>query len=161
MLSAMLLASCNVKDDIKSMGGTENTASVTTEAAKADLTAVWNDMKACEKMPQMIEFDANAMLDTCGIKAEDCVSAVVAVSSDGLLADEVWLIEAKDEDALARITDLANKRIIDKDESSKTYSPEQNKIVKDAQIITKGNVLALIVSPDVDELAKVFNDAVS
>ena len=47
------------------------------------------------------------MLNYLGISMEDCAQAVVAVTSDGLGADEVWLIQAKDTEALARLQPLA------------------------------------------------------
>ena len=110
-------------------------------------------------LPDMIKMDANMMLNFCGIDAADCKEALVYVSADGLLADEIWLIEAKDAAALSRLETLAKNRLERKGEESKTYSPEQYAVVQDAQLILSGNYLALIVSPDVDALAKEYRAA--
>ena len=99
------------------------------------------------------------MLNFCGIKAEQCKQVVVAVCSDGLRADEVWLIEAADEAALEALKGLADGRLTRKGEESITYSPEQYEVVKKAEVITAGNYLAVLVSPDVDALVKIFNEA--
>ena len=70
----------------------------------------------------------------------------------GLRADEIWLIEAKDEAALEKLQALAEARIQAKDEETVSYNPEQNAVVRNAQVFTEGNYLFLLVSPDVDAL---------
>lgn len=124
----------------------------------ADLTATYAQM--AEILPEMTQLSEKKMLNLYGIEAEDVKQAVVYVSSDGLKADEVWLLEAADKDAVETLKTLANNRITAKDEESATYSPEQNKIVKKGQVVVAGNYLALIVSPDVDELVEIFEAAV-
>lgn len=123
----------------------------------ADMNAVYTSMEAT--LPEMILMNENIMLNVCGIKTEHYVQAVVAVSDDGLRADEVWLIEAKDADALKALKTLAESRLAQKAAESETYSPEQYAIVQKAKVLTNGNYLAVIVSPDVDDLAKLFTDA--
>ena len=99
------------------------------------------------------------MLNFCGINRSDCKQAVVSVSSDGLRADEIWLLEANDAETAENLVKLANTRIERKGEESITYSPEQYEIVQKAEIIRTGNYVALIVSPDVDALAAQFRTA--
>lgn len=132
-------------------GGKDQTLNV------IDVQAVYDSMKGT--LPEMLPMDEAMMLNFCGIKAEQCNQVVVAVCSDGLRADEVWLIEAKDADALEALKDLADGRLTRKGEESITYSPEQYEVVKKAEVITAGNYLAVLVSPDVDELVKIFNEA--
>ena len=88
-----------------------------------------------------------------------CKQAKVAVCFDGLRADEIWLIEAADASALEELKSLAEGRLERKGEESITYSPEQYKVVEAAQVITAGNYLAVIVSPDAQALADIFNQA--
>ena len=111
------------------------------------------------QMPEMLVMDETMMLNFCGIEAEMCNQAVVAVCFDGLRADEIWLIEAKDADALEQRQTLANSRLERKGEESITYSPEQYEVVQKAEVITAGNYLAVIVSPDVQTLVEIFNEA--
>jgi hypothetical protein len=102
-------------------------------------------------MPEMVSLKADMMLDFYGIKAEDVKQAVVTVCSDGLRADEVWLLEAVSADAAAKLKGLAENRLKQKDAESVTYSPEQNAIVKKAFLTVEGNYVILIVSPDVEQ----------
>lgn len=132
-------------------GGKDQTVNV------IDVEAVYSSMESV--LPEMLPMDEAMMLNFCGIKAEQCKQVVVAVCSDGLRADEVWLIEAADEAALEALKGLADGRLTRKGEESITYSPEQYEVVKKAEVITAGNYLAVLVSPDVDALVKIFNEA--
>lgn len=120
----------------------------------ADMEKIYEAM--AEKMPEMIRMDETTMLNFCGIQAQDCVQVVAAICADGLITDEVWLIEAKDEAALERLKTLAESRLQMKGEESITYSPEQYEVVQKAQVLTNGLYMALIVSPDVEALAEIF-----
>ena len=122
-----------------------------------DVQSVYDSMVSV--LPEMLPMDETMMLNFCGIEADMCVQAAVAVCFDGLRADEVWLIEAKDADALKTLQDLASSRLERKGEESITYSPEQYEVVQKAQVITAGNYLAVLVSPDVEQLADIFNQA--
>lgn len=122
--------------------------------APADMEKIYEAM--AEKMPEMIRMDEATMLNFCGIQAQDCVQVVAAICADGLITDEVWLIEAKDEAALERLKNLAESRLQMKGEESITYSPEQYEVVQKAQVLTNGLYMALIVSPDVEALAEIF-----
>ena len=132
-------------------GGKDQTVNV------IDVEAVYSSMESV--LPEMLPMDEAMMLNFCGIKAEQCKQVVVSVCSDGLRADEVWLIEAADEAALEALKGLADGRLTRKGEESITYSPEQYEVVKKAEVITAGNYLAVLVSPDVDALVKIFNEA--
>ena len=141
----------------------EDTAPEATEAEQPaevnglDLAALYDTLAA--SMPEMILLDENMMLNFCGIAPEDCVQAVVATCADGLRTDELWLIQAVDADALARLEELAQIRLRMKGEESITYSPEQYAVVEKAQILTDGLYLAVVVSPDVETLSQSCTDA--
>ena len=124
-------------------------------AVTLDLPAIYAQMEAT--LPEMVALSESAMLNRYGIDAASVAEAYVYVCTDGLLADEIWLIKAADADAMAKLQTLAENRMQAKDEESVTYSPEQNKIVKQGKILQRGDYLALIVSPDVDALAAIFN----
>lgn len=121
------------------------------EAAKsADVSALYETMTAT--LPQMLPMDETTMMNFLGIDAADCTQAAVAICAEGLRADEVWLIEAKDAEAFARIQSLAEARLKAKAEETVSYNPEQYAVVEKAQLLTEGNYLFLLVSPDVDTL---------
>lgn len=138
----LLLAAC---------GGEEKAVEVNVQELYKDLEAVG--------MPKMVEVNQDMMLSLYGIKAEDTKQAKVMICDDGLKADEVWLIEAVDAAAAKRIVEKANSRIAQKDAESATYDPEQNAIVKKTLVVTQGNYVFMITSPNVNKMEKVINDA--
>lgn len=123
----------------------------------ADMEAVY--AKFQDSLPEMYQMDEETMLNYMGIDAADCRQAVVAVASDGLRADEVWLIEAKDADALARLKALAESRLKNKEDETVQYAPEQYAVVTAAQLVTEGKNLALLVSPEAESLKSMFEAA--
>jgi Flp pilus assembly protein TadD len=120
------------------------------EPKKADLAALYETMTAT--LPMMLPMDETTMMNFLGIDAADCVQAAVAICAEGLRADEVWLIEARDADALSRIQTLAENRLKAKADETVSYNPEQYAVVEKGQLFTEGNYLFLLVSPDVDTL---------
>lgn len=113
-----------------------------------------------DTLPEMIVMDENMMLNLFGISTADCAQVICAVCGEGLLADEVWLIEARDTDALARLKALAETRLQVKADETQFYLPYQYAVVKEAQLLTSGPYLALLVSPDADTLKTIFEAAV-
>ena len=74
-------------------------------------------------------------------------------------ADEIWLIEAKDDAAMETLTALAQTRIQAKLDETESYVPDQFQIVQKAEVLTNGRYLALLISPDVDTLKAGFEAA--
>lgn len=110
-------------------------------------------------LPEMFFPDDDTLLSFLGIHAEDCAQYKIAICAEGLRADEVWLIEAKDDAAMQNLTELANARIQSKLDETETYAPDQYLIVQKAQVLTNGRYLALFISPDVDAMKAGFEAA--
>lgn len=122
-----------------------------------DLKKVYDDCIA--KMPEMLSLDNEMILNFCGINVEDCAECYISICADSLRADEVWLVKVKDVNSSQKIVDLAKARIQAKADESITYSPEQYAIVQKAEIITQGEYIAVIVSPDVSTITEIVNNA--
>ena len=123
-----------------------------------DMEKIYGDMES--HLPEMMVLDDTFRMNLLGIDAGDCNQVITAICGEGLLADEVWLIEAKDSTALAHIQKLAENRLQAKADETESYVPDQYLIVKQGQIITEGLYLALLVSPEVGSLQSVFEAAV-
>ncbi len=124
----------------------------------ADLSAVYT---ACQEyLPDMMVLDDTTMLNFLGINAADCSQVITAICAVGLQADEVWLIQAKDQDALNRLTALAQTRQTAKEDETESYLPDQYAIVKEGKILTEGLYLAYLVSPHVEQMQAAFEKAV-
>lgn len=122
-----------------------------------DVAAVYEGYQ--EYMPEMFYPDEATLLNFLGIRAEDCVQYKIAICAEGLRADEVWLIEAKDDAAMQNLTELAQARIQSKLDETESYAPDQFLIVQKAEVLTNGRYLALFISPDVEALKAGFEAA--
>ena len=135
------LAACRQKEQKKSV----------------DVNALY---ESCQQyLPDMFFPDDATLLNFLGIHVEDCVQYKVAICAEGLRADEVWLIEAKDDAALKSLDDLAQARIQSKLDETESYAPDQYLIVQKAEVLTNGRYLALFISPDVENLKAGFEAA--
>lgn len=126
-------------------------------AKDVDLAALYESI--VPSLPDMMVMDENIRLNLLGINSEDCTEVITAVAAVGLQADEIWLIEAKDADALERISALAESRIEAKKEETSFYSPDQFAICEDGRIVTEGLCIAFIVSPNADSIESAFKEA--
>lgn len=126
----------------------------TEEAVKIDVNALYESYG--QYMPDMFFPDEDTMMNFLGISVEDCAQYKVAICAEGMRADEVWLIEAKDAAALETLQQLAQTRIEAKMDETVSYAPDQYVVVEKAVVLTNGNYLALLISPEVDALKAGF-----
>ena len=127
------------------------------EAQSVDLQQIYSTYEST--LPAMMVLDEGTMMNFLGISAEDCTQVVAAICADGLRADEVWLIEAKDTAALEKLTNLANTRLAAKMDETISYNPEQYLVCEQGVVLTEGLYLAFLVSPDVDTFKASFEAA--
>ena len=120
------------------------------EGKKADLSALYESCTAL--MTPMMPVDDTMRLDFMGIDDADCAQVYTAFAEDGLRADELWLIEAKDSEAFDRLRTLAENRMQAKKDETESYSPDQFEVVKQGVILEQDLYLALIVSPDAEQV---------
>lgn len=127
------------------------------EAVSVDVNALYESYS--EYLPDMFYPDEDTMLNFVGVSAEDCAQYKIAICAEGMRADEVWLIEAKDETSLETLRQLAQARIESKLDETVSYAPDQYVVVEKAELLTNGLYLALLISPDVDALKAGFEAA--
>ncbi len=127
------------------------------EVKAADLQQLYSEYEAT--LPAMMVLDETMMMNFLGIPADKCTQVVAAICADGLRADEIWLIEAKDQAALDELTTLVNTRLTAKLDETESYNPEQYAVCEKAVILNNGLYLAFLVSPDVDAMKATFEAA--
>ena len=127
-------------------------------AEQVDLDAL------CQKIekvyPDMMAFEGDMRFNFLGIREEDCAQCCTLLCDDGMKADELWLLEAADDEAMERLVELAEQRMEAKAQETKDYNPAQYEIVMQGQILTSGRYLALIVTPEVEKAVRLFQEAV-
>ena len=152
LMMVLSLAACGNNGDNGSEGSTGSTAGV----KELVMTDVYTAITSGVNMPEMMSVDSDMLLDLYGIKAEYCKQSVVYICVNSLRADEIWLLEATDAASMEALKGLVQSRLDQKDAESITYDPQQNAIVKAAQVIEVGNYRVMIVSPDAAAIAQAF-----
>ena len=142
---ALLLAAMLV---LSGCGGAEQESKA---PANVDMQALYTQLEGLG-LPKMVDVDANMMLMLYGVEEADVKQAKVAISDDGLRADEVWLLEAVSSEAAQNLEGLVKNRIQQKDDESINYSPEQNAVVKKSYTKVSGNDVFFICSPEVEAM---------
>lgn len=127
------------------------------ETASLDIDVLYESFR--QYLPDMFFPDEATLMNFLGISVDDCVRYKVAICAEGLRADEVWLIEAKDDAALKKLEELAQVRIQSKLDETETYAPDQYLIVQKAEVLTNGRYLAFFISPDVESMKAGFEAA--
>lgn len=145
LAALLLLAGCGAE------GGTKAPAEV-------NVTTLYTQLEGLG-LPAMVDVGPDMMLSLYGIEEADVKQAKVAISDDGLRADEVWLLEAVSADAAKKLEGLVKNRIQQKDDESITYSPEQNAIVKKSYTEVAGNYVFFICSPEVEAMKNAVQTA--
>ncbi len=127
--------------------------------AAPDLERVLEDITAAAELPPMNRLSDKRMLDHCGIDAASTPQAIVLVSRDGMLCDEIWLTESADEEAAGKIQAAAETRTAQLCRELKDYLPEQYAVAEKARIVRKGTVTALFIGPEAETMEKILRDA--
>lgn len=120
------------------------------------LSEIYAEMEQSGVLPRMLRIDGDLAMDFYGIELADCTEAVLMVSSDSMLADEVVLLRAKDQATADACKVLLDERMAYKAAEAEGYSPEQFAIIKQGKVLQSGTDLALIVSLEVEKLLDIY-----
>lgn len=127
---------------------------------QADLSKVMDNMKAKLTNTEMMDLTKNDLMASYGIDANDVKQLAIYVDSTGVKGDEIVLLEGKDADAAKRIKEKMDARYQQKEVEMKDYLPEEYAILKKCPVKQDGNYVSMIVSPQYEELNKIYNDAI-
>ena len=128
-------------------------------APKADLAALYAELTALPDAPEMVPVSEKRMVNYYGIDPAACPQAMISRCSDGLRADEIWLVEAQNDEAASKIKELAEARVTLVGQETENYLPDQYAVVKQAKIIQNGSSVGLFISPQADKMAELFQAA--
>ena len=149
-LIAMMMAAVMLLGLVACGGAADNSKSV-------DLNEVYKSVEG--NLPTMLLMDEQSMMNYYGVDASLCNQVILSICGDGLRADELWLVEAKDEASLKTLKAMAESRLTAKEDETIDYTPDQYEVVKEAELYTKGLYLVFIVSPDVDTMKAAIDAA--
>ncbi len=130
-----------------------------TEGKSADLAKVMEDMKAVLENKEMMDLGEDNLMQNYGIDPEIVKQFAVYIDSTGLKGDEIILLEGKDEESTKTIKEMIDARYQQKENTMKSYQPEEYAMLKECKVQQNGNYVSLIVSPQHEELEKIYTDS--
>jgi hypothetical protein len=136
------------------------TACAGTNTKQADLAKVMTDMKAKITNKEMMDLSKEDLMPNYGIEPADAKQFAAYVDSTGTRGDEIILLEGKDADAAKRIKEKLDARYQQKEVEMKDYLPAEYAVLKKCSVTQDGNYVSMIVSPQYEELLKIYNAAI-
>ena len=127
---------------------------------QADLGKVMTDMKAKITNKEMMDLSKEDLMPNYGIEASDIKQFSAYVDSTGTKGDEIIIFEGKDADAAKRIKEKVDARYKQKEVEMKDYLPAEYAVLKKCSVNQDGNYVSMIVSPQNEELVKIYNAAI-
>ena len=127
---------------------------------QADFPKVIADMKSKITNAEMMDYSAEDLMPNYGIDSGDTKQFAAYVDSTGIKGDEIVIIEGKDADATKRIKEKLDVRYKQKENEMKDYLPEEYAVLKKCSVNQNGNYISMIVSPQYEELNKIYNQAI-
>lgn len=127
---------------------------------QADLGKVMTDIKAKLTNTEMMDLAKEDLMPNYGIDAADVKQFAARVDSTGIKGDEIVLVEGKDADAAKRIKEKLDARYKQKEVEMKDYLPEEYAMLKKCTVKQDGNYISMIVSPQYEELNKIYDSAI-
>ncbi|MBR3475229.1 MAG: DUF4358 domain-containing protein [Oscillospiraceae bacterium] len=130
-----------------------------TAAKDADLSAVWARMEKKFDLPAMSALSERQLERYYGIDTAACPQLVAMQCDDGLRVDEIWLIQAADEEAAEKLLALGRSRLDQLAAETENYLPEQYAVVQNSRALRIGCYVALLISPNAAEMEELFRGA--
>lgn len=127
------------------------------KAAEADLHEALEEMLAEAPIAESMELTEEDMLNFYGIRADQMEDFAAVTCSMGIEADELVLVKAADEDSAQEIEALLQQRLENRKSEFRNYSPEEYEILTKGSVERDGVYVRLIVSPQSEELAAIYD----
>ena len=130
------------------------------EKAPADLEKLYTELCALGDAPEMIRLADKKLQRSIGVDPAACPQAIAALCEDGLRVDEIWLIQAADEEAAKAVQALAESRAAQICAETENYLPDQYAVAKASRVLRIGSYVGLFLSPAAAEMESAFRKAV-
>ncbi len=130
------------------------------QALEVDVEALLELMSEETEWEDMMSMNIKHLKNLYGIEETDLTSFAGAMKTDGITADEVLILEAKDTETAEALVKKLQARLKAKSNEAKDYLPAQYKVIEEAEILQKERYAALLVSPDVEALLELWVESV-
>ncbi len=137
---------------------TETPAVPTPEPVREEtaLDRVYARLCAELSLPEMMALSERTARGVLGLEAADYPNSRFYLCANNLKADEIWLVETRDEAAAQALLALARERIEIKAQSYDQYMPEESALARRGIAVSTGRWVGLFISPDAEAMKTLF-----
>ena len=130
------------------------------EDLEIDMPELLETMEEASKWEGMMIIGKKHLTNLYAIDEDEVTAFIGVMKTDGISADEIIIIEAKDAKSAEDLEKKLRTRLDAKATEAKDYLPEEYKVIEEAEILRKDKFLTLIVATNAEELADIFKEAV-
>lgn len=128
-------------------------------AKTTDLSGVMTNMKEKITNTELMDLTPDDLMPNYGIDSADVKQFAACADSTGTKGDEIVLIEGRNDEAASRIQEKLEARYKQKSVEMKDYLPEEFAVLKKCRVVRKGLFVSMIVSPQQEELEKIYEES--
>lgn len=107
----------------------------------------------------LVRQDAQALKRYYGLNSADYEGVLFYSSEFSISAEEILLIEVKNEQQVQSVRDALEERIEKRRDAFDGYAPEQVQLLDEARIQVRGNYIFLAVAPQAETYNTVFSES--
>lgn len=100
---------------------------------------------------------ADKIKNVYGFEPDDYSEIVAYVNNSGTDQDEIVIVKATSADAVSAIKEKLENKMTAKLNSTKNYLPEQYEMIQKCEVAERGDYVRMIISPNAEEMVKIFN----
>lgn len=127
-----------------------------TAAADFQVQDAMDDMLAAAPIDDPLTLSEGDMLDFFGIQADSMEQFAAVTCANGISAQEIVLVKAKDEDSAKTVEEKLQNRLDSRKAEAENYLPDQFAIMDQCQVKRDGVYVRLIISPEEEALAEIY-----
>ena len=127
------------------------------KTAEVDVAQVMEEMREAHPIQGSLQLTDTDMLNFYGIDTDTLESYSAEMAADGITANEVVLVKAKDEESAKTVETKLQNRLDARRNEFKNYLPDQYAVVEKSEVKRDGVYVRLIMSPYQDELAELYD----
>lgn len=127
------------------------------KTTEVDVAQVMEEMREAHPIQGSLQLTDTDMLNFYGIDTDTLESYSAEMAADGITANEVVLVKAKDEESAKTVETKLQNRLDARRNEFKNYLPDQYAVVEKSEVKRDGVYVRLIMSPYQDELAELYD----
>ena len=145
-----------------SEGGESAADASSADSEESELKTIYAKVKKEVTLPEeMSDFTEKRLERVLGVTSEQMEDFAGGMCTDGVKQDQIIYIKAKTDADVADIQEKLQNNWEAIYNVIQNYDPKQKANIEKAKVETNGMYVSLVISPDADQIKKIFSDNIS